>query len=67
MFKPERYGHAFIPATREQLLANGGKFATEQEVEANGGKYPTINGRSSIDSPANKGNINSSENIIPRK
>lgn len=39
---PERYGDAHIPATKEQLEANGGKFATPAEVEANGGKYPTI-------------------------
>lgn len=52
---PEKYGDAIIPATAEQLLANGGKFATEREVDLNGGSYPTIE------------QFNSIEDIITRK
>jgi len=39
---PEKYGDAIIPATKTQLEANGGKFATEREFDLNGGMYPTI-------------------------
>lgn len=46
---PERYGDAHIPATKEQLEANGGKFATMAEFEANGGKYPTIKQEATLD------------------
>lgn len=59
---PERYGHAYIPATEEQLKANGGKHLTEEQWLSNGGKYPTKDEKT-INTEKSK----SLGDIIPRK